>query len=402
MMGSDGKTVTKEGRYPFWGRRRFIAGVLLAPVAWAGPSGFLSGQAAAAADFSPVPLNDGLGIGAAGAVGMDTDALWGALRGVRDGGVNIHSVLVMRHGALVAELYRAGSDRSLYSLWSWTKLFQPTDLHDMRSVSKSVTSLLYGILLARGEVPDLDASVPALYPDYAELNDPSRQAIRVRHLLTMTAGLDWTEPSPVRRASSTDESGLVFHQCAFHYVFKRDVVAIPGTQFLYSGGLTAVLAEIMERSTKRSFRDLARDELFAPLGIDNWDWVENLHGTPMAAAGLRLEPRGLMKIGAMMLAGGEWQGRRIVPASWIAEATTPHMDTPPVGGYGYYWWSTAAQWNGAPLAVTAAWGNGGQRLFLVPDLDLAMVITAGDYGDPTINAPLAALLDEIVGSVVTA
>ncbi len=385
-------------------RRRFVAASLLAPIGLAAPS-LLNSRAAEAADsevsFAPVPLSDGLRIAEPGTIGLNTSALRVALQGVREGAANIHSVLVMRNGKLAAELYRTGSDRSLYSLWASPKRFQRIDLHDMRSVSKSVTSLIYGILLARAEVPDVETSVSSLYPECTELNDPSRQAIRIRHLLTMTAGLDWTEPSPVRRASSTDETGLVFHQCAFRYVFKRDVVAPPGTKFLYSGGLTSVLAEIMERSTKRSLRELAHEELFSPLGISNWEWVGNLYGTPLAAAGLRLEPRDLMKIGAMMLAGGQWQGRRIVPAHWIAEVTKPHVSTPPVGGYGYQWWSTTTTWNGKSLAVTTAWGNGGQRLFLVPDLDLAVVTTAGDYGDPAINGPLAKLLEEIAGTVVT-
>lgn len=373
------------------------------PVGLAAPS-LLNTRAAVAADsgvsFTPVPFNDGLSIGEPDTIGINTSALRAALRGVRDGAANIHSVLVVRNGELAAELYRTGSDRSLYSLWASQKHFQHTDRHDMRSVSKSVTSLLYGILLARGEVPSVDTSVPTLYPEYTELNEPPRRAIRIRHLLTMTAGLDWTEPSPVHRASSTDEIGLVFHQSAFRYVFKRDVVAPAGAKFLYSGGLTSVLAEIMERSTKRSFRELARDELFAPMSIDNWEWVGNLYGTPIAPAGLRLEPRDLMKIGVMMLAGGQWQGRRIVPADWIAEATKPHVSTPPVGGYGYQWWSTTTLWKGKSLSVTTAWGNGGQRLFLVPDLDLAVVTTAGDYGNPAINGPLAKLLEEIVGTVV--
>lgn len=369
-------------------RRAFVAGTLAAPFAL--PAASSAGRAA---------ISDGLAAADPSALGFDADALRAATARVRDGATNIHSLLVMRDGKLAAELYRAGPDRSLYSLWASRHAFGPADLHDMRSVTKSVVSLLYGILHARGEEPDLDVPVASLYPDCPELDDPARRAIRIRHLLTMSAGLDWMEPSPVRRASSTDEIGLAFRACAYRYVFGRDIVAPPGTAFTYSGGLTAVLGETLARSAKRPLRDIARDELFAPLGIADWEWIGDLHGQPIAPAGLRLAPRDLMKIGAMMLAGGRWQGRQVVPAEWVAESTKTGIATPPLGGYGYQWWTMTAQRKGRPVDVVAAIGNGGQRLFLAPDLDLAVVTTAGDYNDPAIIAPLKAVLDEVVRSV---
>ena len=369
-------------------RRGFVAGALAAP--------FMTPVASAA---GRIAIDDGVKVAEPSTLGFDADALRSTMAHVRDGATNVHSVLVMRHGRLAAELYRSGSDRSIYSLWGSRRSFGPSDRHDMRSVSKSVVSLLYGILLARGEAPDIDVSVPSLFPDCPELDDPARRAIRIRHLLTMSAGLDWMEPSPVRRASSSDEIGLVYRSCAYRYVFARDIVAAPGAAFTYNGGLTEVIAEIVARSAKRPLRDIARDELFAPLGIVDWEWTGNLYGDPIAAAGLRLAPRDLMKIGAMVLAGGRWQGRQVVPADWIAESTKAGLATPPLGGYGYQWWTMTTQRKDRPVNVVAAIGNGGQRLFLAPDLDLALVTTAGDYNDPAINAPLKAILGEVVRSV---
>lgn len=375
-------------------RRHFVRGALLAPLSLPASS-FLASEA-----FSSAGTRDGLEIGEPLELGFDPN-FQTVLRKVQDGASNTHGVLVMRHGKLVAELYRAGFDRSIYSLLATRKQFGPTDRHDMRSISKSVVSLLYGILLARGEAPDVDVPVPSLFPDCPDLDDAPRRSIRIRHLLTMTAGLDWTEPSPVRRVSSNDETALVYRPCAYRYVFGRDIVAPPGETFTYSGGLTAVLAEIIARSTKRPLRDVARDDLFAPLGIVDWEWTGNLYGDPLAQAGLRLKPRDLMKIGAMMLAEGRWQERQVVPADWIARSTKPDIFTRPLGGYGFQWWTTTTSWKDRPLPVVAAIGNGGQRLFLVRDLDLAVVMTAGDYNDPAINAPLKKIFDEIVGTVTT-
>lgn len=405
-MSGNGYLIRKdallEGRIS---RRSLLKTTLAAPLALATPSfaaidsAPAAGSSSAQGDFTSAPAADSLAIEAPSALGIDAKALHAVLERVQEGTANIHSVLVLRHGKLAAELYRPGSDRSLYSLWASRRPFAPADLHDLRSVSKSVVGLLYGILLDRGEVPGIDTSVPSLYPECSALQDRPRRAICVRHLLTMTAGLEWTEPSPVHRASSTDEIGLALRPTAYRYVFQRDVVAPPGTLFTYSGGLTAVLAEIMERSTKRSLRQLAEEHLFAPLGISDWAWVGTVYGKAMAPIGLRLRPRDLMKLGAMMLAGGEWQGQRVVPVDWIRRSTTPSIVTPPVGGYGFLWWSMTTRWKDRDLAVTAAIGNGGQRLFLVPDLDLAIATTAGDYGDPAIAAPVNSVLHSVVSAV---
>ena len=391
-----------QGRLP---RRDFLIKAIAAPFVLASPSFAATNIDPAAAalggDLTPSPVSDGLGIAAPSDLNFDATALHRVLEVVQGGSTNIHSVLVLRHGKLAAELYRPGTDRSIYSLWSSRKSFASADFHDMRSISKSVVGLLYGILLDRGEVPGIETSVSSLYPEYPALHDTARRAILVRHLLSMTAGLEWTEPSPVRRASSTDETGLALRSCSYSYVFAREIVASPGAQFTYSGGLTSVLAEIMARSTKRSLRQIVDDELFAPLGIVDWEWVGDVYGRPMAAAGLRLKPRDLAKLAAMMLARGEWQGRRVVPADWIAQSIKPSIETAPVGGYGFQWWSMTTRWKDKDLPATVAIGNGGQRLFLVPDLDLALVTTAGDYGDPAIAAPLDAILHSIVMAVLT-
>ena len=355
-------------------------------------------QSAKAVADMPATFRDGLIEARPSDVGLDAAELHKVLQSIRDGTANIHSVLVLRRGKLVAELYRAGSDRSIYSLWPSHVTFGATDRHDMRSISKSVVSLLYGMLLERREVPGIGTPVVSLFPEYPELDIPSKRLIEIRHLLTMTAGLEWNEPSPVHRATSSDESGLMTRTSAYRYVFGREVIAAPGQSFVYSGGATAVLAEIMTRATRRSLRDIAGRDVFAPLGIVDWEWVGNLFDTPLAAAGLRLRPRDLLKIGAMMLSKGKWQDRQIVPAAWVAQSTARSVVAEPIGGYGFQWWSTSTSWRGKDLPVTSAIGNGGQRLFLIPDLDMAIVTTAGDYNDPAIARPLDDLVRRLVAT----
>ena len=87
-----------------------------------------------------------------------------------------------------------------------------------------------------------------------------------------------------------------------------------------------------------------------------------------------------MKIGQMLLDHGKWKGRQIVPAAWIAQATKTHIVAGPSDGYGYQFWTREVRWRGERLAAAATVGNGGQTLLIVPDLDLAIVTTAGNYG----------------------
>lgn len=396
-MSDNGRPTSSRSAKTHTYRRSFLKGVAAAPILSALPS-----LANGARHLSKPPsslADDGLSVETPSTLGIDSGALSAVLDGVRNGATNIHSLLVMRYGKLAAELYRSGSDRSIYSLWASERSFTAADRHDMRSVSKSVIGLLYGILLDRGAAPDIETPVASLYPECRDLNDAARRKIRIRHLLTMTAGLDWTEPSPVRRATSTEEIALALRPCAYSYVFQHDVIAPPGVQFTYSGGLTAILSEIIERSTKRSLRVIADENLFTPLGIHDWEWIGDIYDKPMGPQGLRLRPRDLMKIGAMALAGGLWENRRIVPADWISRSMQPSIATSPLGGYGFQWWTMTMLDKGRRLPVHAAIGNGGQRLFLVPDLHLAIVTTAGDYGDPTIAQPLNKILDGVVAAV---
>lgn len=392
--------ILKRGR-PSDERARRAAGLgLIVLAAWL-VIGFVAnpGFSEGATCFEAAELGDGLIRGEASGDGIDQNVLCTVLDEVRNGPENIHSVLVMRRGRLVAELYRRGLDRSIYSLWQSRIDFTPRDRHDMRSISKSVVGLLYGILLSRGKVPALSTPITSLYSEYPELDQPARRAIEVKHLLTMSSGLDWNEPSSVRRESRNDEIALFWTWSVYRCVFQRDIVAAPGERFTYSSGATAVIADIMVRATNRSLRDIARTELFEPLGITDWEWVGDIYGNAMPSFGLRLRPRDLMKIGSMMLAGGKWQSRQIVPAEWIAQSTQPYIMSGPARGYGFQWWSSQVTWKARQLSVTIAIGNGGQRLFLIPDLELAVVATAGAYDDRTIGASLNELLQRIVRTV---
>jgi CubicO group peptidase (beta-lactamase class C family) len=311
------------------------------------------------------------------AAGFAPDRLCEVLDAPLRDGSNLHAIVVMRHGALVAERYYTGTDRSIWMPFARTVQFDAATRHDLRSISKSVTSLLWGIAQAEGRTPALDTPVLELYPALADLKTQGREAVTLRQLFTMSSGLAWQEP--VRYGMGNDETGLYWRSSQARYLFNRPMA--PAAGFNYNGGSTAVLADILVRRTGVPLPDYARDKLFGPLGITDWEWQQDLRGRPLAFAGLRMRPRDLAKIGQLVLQRGQWQGRQVVPAQWIDASLQPHVETGDGLQYGYQWWSGTVDAAGGKHRWHAGFGNGGQRLYIVPSLDLVVVITAGGYSD---------------------
>lgn len=310
---------------------------------------------------------------------------------------NIHAIVVLRHGAIVAERYYTGTDRSIWSPWSRTVRFDAATPHDLRSITKSITSLLWGIAQGQGRTPPLETPVLDLYPELVGLKTGGRQAVTLRHLFTMSSGLAWQEP--VRYDASNDETGLFWRSSQVRYVFDRPVKN-SGAGFHYNGGGTAVLADVLAQRVGMPLPDYARTHLFAPLGISDWEWKEDLRGRPMAYAGLRMRPADLAKIGQLVLQRGAWQGRQLVPAAWIAESLRPQVQTGDGLQYGYQWWSGTVEAVGGKHQWHAGFGNGGQRVFIVPGLELVVVVTAGGYDDMGSGRRAMGVFRAVAGAIV--
>ncbi|CAJ0789193.1 hypothetical protein LMG19083_01832 [Ralstonia psammae] len=358
------------------------------------------GGALAAPCDAPTHLNDGWQVEAdPAAAGFDADRLCAVLRNIADADINFHSLLVVRHGRLVGEVYHAGKDERVKDVFRTTRTFDATTLHDIRSISKSVTSLLWGIAQGQRKTPPLDTPALSLFPELADLNRDGREAITLSQMLSMSSGLAWNE----WRATSlfnNDEFGLFWHTSQVHYVFDRPMAAPAGTQFNYNGGNTAVLARLLAERVGMSLPEYARKQLFEPLGITDWEWVDDYRGRPLAFAGVRLRPRDLARIGQLVLQHGQWNGRQIVPAEWIAESTRPHIDTGMGLQYGYQWGLGKVAAGGTEHAWIGGIGNGGQRLWIVPGLDMVIVTTAGDYNQRASWKQAETLRDQVMTAVL--
>ena len=277
------------------------------------------------------------------------------------GGVD--AVLVARNGVLIYEGYRApvtGID----------------DTHLLASSTKSVVSLLVGAALGRGLVAGPDQPISDLFPELADIfaAEPAKRAITLEDVLTMRAGLRWDE----KDAGDREQDGFYMRSApdAARYVLERPLADEPGTRFLYSGGCTALLAAIVRNVTGVEADTFAEEALFGPLGIDDYVWGHLDDGLVDADGGLHLRGRDFLKLGQLLLQDGSWNGQQLIPASWIEESTRARVSADRGIRYGYQWWMYALHRSDGtvdPQGVVLASGFGGQKLFVVPALDLVMV-----------------------------
>src|SRR5215470_6731193 len=230
---------------------------------------------------------------------------------------NMHAVIVVRGGRLVLERYFEGTDNARGKPLGVVK-FGPDTLHDLRSVSKSIVGLLYGIALAAGKVPPPEQPLMQSFPEYADLAaDPGRQRWMLHHALSMTMGTDWDELSIPYTSPANSEIAMDRAPDRYRYVLERPIVMEPGKRWTYCGGATALLGGIIARGTGRPLHDYAREVLFDPLQMAPTDWYTGRDGELIAASGIRMLPRDLAKIGQLILRDGKWDGHTVVPAEWI-------------------------------------------------------------------------------------
>ncbi len=305
---------------------------------------------------------------------------------------NLHGALILRHGKLVLEEYFTGDDTHWSQPLPQTR-FDADTRHDMRSVSKTVTSLLFGIACDRGWIKSLDQPLFGLFPEYAALADGAKDRITLRHLLTMSAGFAWDENIPYSNPTNSERKLIVAPDRVRH-VLEQPMVRPAGATYNYNGGLTFLLAAIIERLAGQGIDAFAQQALFSPLGIKpaDVDWNRYADGTANPVSGLRLRPRDMARIGQMVLDQGAWQGRPVVSPGYIAESLEPQVNGVGLYFYGYQWWLGRSLVAKRELRWAAAFGHGGQRIFIVPEQSLVVVVTAGLYGDP--------VLMNVVGEVV--
>ncbi len=300
---------------------------------------------------------------------------------------NIHSVLVSHRGKLVAEHYYRGTDRPMGDWRTQEKQFMENDLHDMRSISKTVIGLAIGIAIDEGKIPSVSMPIK------------QRPELQVGHLLSMTTGLQWNESVGTYGTFENNETQLFFRPWRSNYVLEKERLHQPGTVFSYSGGSTHVLADLLHQQTGEVFTDYIFNKLFKLLNITHYEWKTDALFRPVSFAGLRLMPKDLLKIGQLMLNQGQWEGKQVISKVWVEESFKPRIKVDSERSYGYQWWLGNVTVNQQGHSVAAAVGNGGQRLFVCPTLELAVVVTAGQYSSAAIGPAIYKLFEAIANNL---
>jgi CubicO group peptidase (beta-lactamase class C family) len=317
------------------------------------------------------------------------------------GPANIHSIVVARHGRLLFEHYRPGEDEC----WGepiGNVAHGPNSKHDLRSVTKSVISLLFGITLDRKLIKDVDEPVIDWFPEYLDLRTAEKERISLRHLLTMSAGLEWNEYVPFSDPKNS-EMRMLGAADQYRYVLEQPVVTPGGRVWNYNSGGTLLLEAVIAKAAGGALDDIARELLFEPLGITDFAWTKNSKSGTLEVGGLRLCSRDLAKIGQLVVNGGIWNGRQIVSERWVKESTAAHIGpTDLLHFYGYQWWLGRSLVEGREVPWICAIGHGGQRIYAVPALDLVAVVTAGLYAAPSLGQlPLRIFNRYVLGATVS-
>jgi CubicO group peptidase (beta-lactamase class C family) len=264
--------------------------------------------------------------------------------------IHLHSMLVVYNGYLVFEQY----DES----------YTQDRIHNQYSVTKSVSATLTGIAIEQGFISDVNERIVNLLPDRMISNvDRRKPAITLENVLTMTSGIDWQEGDP-------SYSALYMSSDWVQYMLEQPMMAEPGSHFLYCSGCSHLLSAVLAENTDQPVQKFADEYLFKPLGIRDYQWDQASQGIPIGGWGLHLKPRDMAKIGFLYLNMGYWDGKQIVSAEWIKQATSKKIQSNSNLGYGYQWWIYPK--HGAYTAL----GRYGQTIFVIPDLAMVIVTTA--------------------------
>ena len=320
---------------------------------------------------APLQLDDGWPVTRPESVGMSRAAIERVVQMLVDmpmdslSTVQIHSLLIARHGKLVVEEYFHGYDRD-----------QP---HDTRSASKSWTATLIGAAMQAGVPLRLNTPVYKTMLDSVPADlDPRKSAMTLEHLLTMTAGFN-CDPNDTTSADEDvmEDRGV---QDWYGYTLSVPLISAPGEKIFYCSTEPNLAGGMLAKVAHESQLSLFERLLARPLRLRNY-YLFLRSGDAYGGGGHRVVSRDFAKLAQLMLNDGRWKGKQIVSTEWVRRSTAPLRDLTPTQQYGYLWNSVAYDYNGRKIRAFFAGGNGGQVSMAIPDLDLVIAFTGGNYAD---------------------
>jgi CubicO group peptidase (beta-lactamase class C family) len=277
---------------------------------------------------------------------------------------DLKGIVIVRDGVLLSEHYFNGESA--------------TTLHDVRSATKSLTSLLMGIAIDKQIVHDVDDHIAQYLPG---LPKDGKEKITIRDLLNMRSGLDADDEDP---ATPGNEDRLDESSDWIKTVYAIPMKRTPGEKYLYCSVNAFLAGAIVENATKTLLDDFAQTNLFGPLNIQNFRWRHVPVNRTTGQGNLEITARDAAALGQLMLNDGVVNGKRLISHDWVATSLADQVsisDSDPYSDfYGYMWYTKAEPVGNHKVVVHFASGNGGNKIYIVPSLHLVVAITSSAYG----------------------
>jgi CubicO group peptidase (beta-lactamase class C family) len=272
---------------------------------------------------------------------------------------------------------------------NWHPYFQGRDLHTLQSVTKTIAATVVGVAMGRGEIGPVDRPFLSYFRERDLTGvDPRLPRATLADLLTMRSGIEWHEQDrPLDGTNTTIQ--LERSRDWIGFTLKQPMDANPGEKWVYNSGGSHLMAGIVRAATGRHIDDYAREHLFAPIGIREFHWKKTPTGEADSEGGLYLSAESLARIGYLYLHDGMWNGVRVLPAGWVANATARHAKAVAPGwDYGYQWWITSRE----GVDVWAGRGFGGQFLLVIPARDIVIVVNSWNVFGGRVRSAFDAVL----------
>jgi CubicO group peptidase (beta-lactamase class C family) len=285
---------------------------------------------------------------------------------------NVESLIVFYDGKIRFEKYYNGAEKD--------------SLHQIQSQTKSIVSLLLGIAIDKGFVSGENDFVHKYFPEFLSSGGSLRSNLKIKDLLTMSAGFDWEEMLPFNDPKN-DNINMLNSGDYLQYALSKLIIKPPLTEFNYNSGCPMIVAGIIERSSKMPLSEFADKYLFKPLGISDYYWIKDPEGFCHAGGGLYLKPGDILKIGMLVLNKGKWENKQIISESWILRSTQSYLTSGfDISGYGYFWWiRNMPVREGLTTKVISAEGAGGQKLYIFSDYKLIIAFTERNFTTPQVS-----------------
>lgn len=308
----------------------------------------------------------------------DTALIYKLFSQIKNRKNKVHSVLLIKNDQLIIEEYFNGHSAN-----------KP---HDLRSATKSIRSILMGIAIEKGFVDSVDDPISKYLksPVPNKNFDARKNKITIRHLMTMSSGLDCNDWD---KKSEGQEDKVYKKKDWLQYTLDLPMVNDPGTVSNYCSMGVVLIAEIISQASGMTINKFAEQNLFNQLGITNvfWGHTSDKEVIPSGKR-LYMTSRDMAKIGQLILNNGRWMGKQVVSEKWIEESTTPKTKITGID-FGYLWWNIPFKLNEKVIVSKTATGNGGQYIMILPEMDMVAVFTGGAYNSQDDKLAFAIMKD---------